>query len=356
MLESDPNSRVPHSIWCQIRWPVIALVLVVVAWVLVVTNEPDPPPEPPEPPPITTSPSDVRERFFAQHIEPHIAAHERANRAAAERALQRIDEMFSRYQRGVAPFAEDITSIGTRFGIMWRMPVDWWQKEERVKTYVQEIFERHLFSKDQLENDLAAILSAFGEDLQANRNRLLTSARQALDLPEAPSLTIPHLAEYQARVETMMLQFSQERAERSVYYGLATLVASETAAVAATQIVLHVVANTASAAAAPTAAGSASSTATAASTGGTVGMVGGPAGIAIGVSVGLIIGIAVDWWMTDRFEARLTKDLTAYISKLRSSFIDGGGEHTGFRRSIHEFVDDLNATESVILHQTLLES
>lgn len=350
-----PSPKLPRPVWQQVRWPLLTLAVVLLLWLLVVNRETPAPREIPQPPQIGGPSQDARGEFFSRNIEPYLLAHERANRAAADRAILRIDDLFLAYKRGVQPFSEDITSMGTRFGILRRMPADWWYEEERVRDYVQGKFEQHLFSEVRLNDDLRAVLTAFAEDIEANRNRMLAQVRSSLLLPDAPDFHVPDMTAYERQVEELLLELAEGRARDSVYHEIATMGASEAAAILARQIVLRVF--TASATSAATsAAASGGATSTGAAAGGTAGALGGPVGIAISVGVGLVIGGVVDSWMRDRFRTRLEKDLTEYIDSLRNLLLEGDGETEGFRRTIYHFTDDLNGVQTSLLHQSLLET
>jgi len=362
MKSSDLNepgtvsrSSQKRSLWRAIMWPVLVLLAALGAWILVVNSTTPVPTETPTPPgPVIDSGRILREQFYSQKIEPLLKATERANREAADRAIVRIGEVFDKYRGGVKPFVEDITSIGTRFGIVTRMPGNWWYEDKRINAYVQEKFERHLFSENQFHADLTKVLEAFKEDLRANENRLLASCKAAVEAGDLPDMALPDYKRYEEDVRSIILQFSGDRAEDSVYQGLATLVLSEVAAITVQQIVVRILVSVGTTAATSAAAGG-GATAGGAAAGGGVGTLGGPVGTAIGVGVGLVIGVIVDWWMTERFQAQLTTDLNDYIEKLRKGLLDGTEKDPGLRSTLLKFTDDVNFAQTTVVHQALVE-
>jgi hypothetical protein len=343
-----------RPLWRVIMWPVLILLATLVVWILVVNDTTPPPTTTPAPPdPMIDSGRILREEFYSEKIEPLLKATERANREAAEQAIVRISEVFDKYLGGVKPFVNDITSIGTRFGIVTRMPSNWWYEDDRINTYVREKFERHLFSENQVHADLTKVLEAFKEDLRANENRLLASCKAAVEAGDLPDMALPDYKRYEDEVRTLILQFSGDRAKDSVYQGVATLVLSAVAEISAQQIIVRILVSVGTTATTSAAAGG-GATAGGAVAGGGVGLVGGPVVTAIGAGVGLVIGVIVDWWMTERFQAQLTADLIDYIENLRRGLLDGTDSDSGLKSTLLRFTDDVNFAQTTVAHQALV--
>lgn len=348
------KNTVPRSL----IWPVIALVVSIMALALLFwrgSHKPPPPPVPPLPPTPTTK---LSENFFDSRIRPLERENQQANREAADRCIARLAESFKQYRSGVKGFCEEITGIGTRFGVLRRMPANWWYEHDTITPYINRKFEKHIFSEDQLKKDLGAALATFREDLRANRGSLLSAVKVAVSESMLPNLEMPDYEAFDRQVVHDLTDYAARRAEDSVYQGLVSLVASEVAAVAATEIVTQLMATFASTAAleAATAGGA---TVGGAAAGGAGGTVVGPVGTAIGAGVGLVVGILVDWWMTDSFKAKLSEDLDEYLVNLRNGIIDGttsrGVQTTpGLRSTLSQYCDDLAAAQSSVLHDHLV--
>jgi hypothetical protein len=79
--------------------------------------------------------------------------------------------------------------------------------------------------------------------------------------------------------------------------------------------------------------------------GGAAGWLGGPLGAVIGVGAGLAVGAAVDWWVTDKFKANLTEELTTYLDNLERDMISGVAAtaeqpaRIGLREALHHAAD-----------------
>jgi uncharacterized membrane protein len=352
-LDSTPkNLRQP--LWRSILVPVLVLIGAVVAWVIVVSRETPPPLSPPSPPGVTIdSGTVIRQQFYNQEIEPLLMSTERANHLATERAIQKLQETFNAYRGGIRPFTEEITSIGTRFGVLRRMPADWWNKEQSINLYIQEKFEHHLFSEGQFQSEIAGILTAFKEDLEANTNRLLGEMRHSVERQNLPEIQIPDYQKFEEHVRFIILEFSVTKSKESVYHGIATFIVAEVAVISFAQIVVRVLAVIGGNAAA-SAASAGGATAGGAAAGATTGTLAGPLGTAIGVGVGLVVGVVVDWWMTDNFKQKLTKELTDYINQLEEALLEGTESDAGLKVTLDQFIRDFNFAQSTVAHRAIV--
>lgn len=337
-------------------WILVGVITAIVIVCLVVILWPQsPPPSPPSPPPLDLQAEEEDEaaerlRFYEAEVEPILLAHERANRAAAERAIQRIRETFDGYRRGVDPFVEDITSWGTRLGVLVRTPGDWWYEDERINTFVSEKFEEHLFSEQQLQRDLTQVLVALREDLRANRNRLLTQVRAAVNASDLTPITLPDFTDYDRQVREDLVELAEARGQTSLYHGIAVTVGAEAVAIPAGWLAGVSVSALLSSSAAATGA-----TATTTAGGGTAGSLAGPVGTGVGVIVGAMVGLGIDWWLTERFQERVTGELTSYLDELERGLLEGTDDDPGLKKTLERVVDDLNAAESVFMHKQLVE-
>lgn len=353
--ESRPNDNAntqPPPLWRVVLWPSIVLVLALGVWIWFAFGRSSSSLGPaPVPPGLYSGTGDARrDQFYFDEVEPILKKAKQLNLAAAERAVARINTTFDGYRRGVQPFVEDITGIGSRLRILWRMPGEWWYGDERIIAYVQGMFERHLFSEERIKTDLNKVLLDFREDLAANKNELLASYKLAVESSDLPDLKLPDYSQYDKKVRDILLRFSGDKARESVYSGLVTFVVSEVVSLAAEQIIVRVLVSVGTTAAS-SAAVAGGATAAGAAAGGGAGTLGGPVGTAIGIGVGLVVGIVVDWWMTDRFQAQLTNELDEYIEDLRAGLLEGAGDEPGFKDAAYRFAEDLSESQAAVMRQ-----
>ncbi len=269
---------------------------------------------------------DERQRRLAvydREIRPIIDESHRESRKSIERCSDRIRDMFKDYQSGIDPFVQDITSTWTRLGVLSRMPAAWWKEDDRVDRFIREKFEKHLFSEGDLNRGMTEAMQMLREDLMADRARLLSQVKASVSTSDLPDVVIPEDFDFEKQVVERLQSYATARAEDSVYQGLASLVSSEVASAIAASMIVRVVGTMgASATAGAATAGGATASGAAAGAGG--GSLAGPAGTAIGLGVGLVAGIAIDWWMTSRFQSELTKELRQYLFRLEAGILHGG--------------------------------
>lgn len=348
-MNESPKPRSDARFVRSLLLPGAILVVSIVAWFIVTRTQTSVPPIP-DPPPVEVNRT---KEFLESTLQPLVDENQLANLVAVERCLTRIDDSFTKYRKGIKPFSDDITSMGTRFGILTRMPANWWYEDGRIQQYVQAKFESHIFGEKQLNDDLTLALTSLRDEIQANRSELLASVKLAISESDFPNLAIPDYKAFDQQVNRLLVEFSSNRARDSVYHGIATMVTSEVAAIVVTQIITRVVTAIGTSAATSAAAGG-GATAGGAAAGAGGGSLGGPVGTAIGLGVGLVVGILVDWWMTENFKATLEADLNKYLTDLRNGIVDGVNGEPGLRNALESFCADYNNAQSSTFHQMLL--
>ncbi len=263
-----------------------------------------------------------RQAFFQSVVTEQITATQQANEEAAQRCVARIEGNFDRYRKNVDPFVDDVLGLGTRFGLLKRMPGGWWSGDDRVKQYIMEKFEHHLFSEKKLTDDLRLALEEFRAEIQANQRSLLVKTQAAIDQSDLPPIKLDDYEVFFAAVTEQIGGMAQSEAQTSVKDGLMSLVVSETGSAIVGMIAGRLVTAIA-----------ASSTAAVASSGGVTaggaaaGAAGGSivpgAGTIAGFVAGLVVGFGIDYWMTNQTAAKLETELLNYINHIESDLLDG---------------------------------
>jgi hypothetical protein len=263
-----------------------------------------------------------RARFYDDAVVPLITQVEVENRDAAERCLTRIDHVINGYHAGVEPFVQDMTSISTRFGILRRMPGDWWRSDDRIEAFVQEKFSQHLFSERQLLEDLSRVLVDFQCEVTANQHSMLTRVQAALWTADLPTIELESHEVFFRGLSEQLSEYASRQGVTSVENMIAAFVLGEVGAFAARSVITGLLARFAPTVAMSSAAG-ATATVGASATGAGGGAMAGPVGAVVGFGAGLVVGLIVDWWMTERFEAELRGQLHTYIEDLRFAVVEG---------------------------------
>jgi hypothetical protein len=266
-----------------------------------------------------------RTQFFDEQVMPLVDQLDADNRAAAERCLCRIESTMDRYRDGVGPFARDLTSLSTRLGIIKRMPGGWWTDDGRVEAYVERKFAQHLFTEEQLAEDVSAALIQFREEVRINQNLALTRIRAALTTADLPGVEVQQGGALLRELSGELGDFAAGKGASSVETMLASFVMGEVGAFAARSVVAGLLTRFAPSVAIASAAG-ASATVGASATGAGGGSLGGPVGTVVGFGAGLAVGLVIDWWMTERFESQLVSQMHAYLDDLERTLLDGAAK------------------------------
>src|SRR5688572_698584 len=288
-------------------------------------------------------------KVYREDILPVMAAYDQRNKAAANRAIVNMHERLNGRRSGIAPFIKDVNSWKTRFGVMGRTMKDTWKKvrgteptPQRVREYVDAKFRHHVLSEAALEADVAAVLATFREDLDASRNQLYTELR--LPLSKIRVTLVEKDADFDAflkGIHERASDLTKEMATDSVTSGLTAfvsgVVAGEAAELAARQVVSSILARVGTQVAARTVTAGGATVAGAAAGGGG-GTVAGPAGTVIGLGVGFAVGAAVDWWMSEKFEAKMTDQLNSFFDNVDTHLIKGTPEAPGLEKALEEAI------------------
>jgi hypothetical protein len=288
-------------------------------------------------------------RIYRDDVLPVLAKFDRRNQAAADRALANMHERLDGRRSGIKPFIRDVNSWKTRFGVMGRTIKDTWQKvrgtqpnPQAVRAYVDQKFRHHVLSEPALEADVGAVLAQFREDLEASRNQLYTDLR--LPLSKIKVTLTSKDADFQAflkGVQNRASDVTKDLAGDSVVSGLTAFVsgmaAGEAAELAARQVVASILSRvgTQMAARAVTAGGA---TVAGAAAGGGGGSFAGPAGTVIGLGVGFAAGAVVDWWMSEKFEAKMNAQLNAFFDNIDHQLIKGSDNAPGLEKSLQDAI------------------
>jgi hypothetical protein len=285
---------------------------------------------------------EVLDIYFAQ-VVPRLDESLRRKRDASDRAIGQLRARLDGHRHGARQFADDVTSWGTRFGLLGRMSKDAWRKwwkddpnSARARAYVQAKFRAHVISERDLEASLEAAIGQFASDMEADRNALFADIRLPLQTAGAQlRVSDQRWEELQKQIMTRGGAIAEAGARDTLVTGLTSETVSGVAGWAAQRVVVQVLARVGPAVAAQVAASGAAAAGGAMAggvgSGGAAGSIGGPAGTVIGIGAGLVVGAAIDWWMTDRFKDKLIEQCNRFIDTVRDSLIDGAGGQPGLR-------------------------
>jgi hypothetical protein len=309
---------------------------------------------------------DAAMRVYRGSVVPLLDEFDRQNALALRRSMRALHDRVALRRTGVVPFAQDVRSWGTRFGVMRRYPSDLWarlrrrpQDSSEVTAYVNDKFRRHVLSEQKLQQDIAGILLGFEEDLAANRNRLYSQ----MSLPLAQirceqPLAGPAFEQFRRDVERRGVEMSRQMAPDTVVAGIAEFssawLATDVTQAVASRLVVQIIARLgASMAVEGVAAGGA--TVGGGAAGGGAGSFAGPAGTVIGIGVGIVVGAAVDWWLSDKFEEKIVDQSNLFLDTLETRLREGNGKSPGLRQTLTEAIKVAGQLQRKAVEQAMQE-
>ncbi|MEM6689451.1 MAG: hypothetical protein AAF664_08500 [Planctomycetota bacterium] len=281
-----------------------------------------------------------RAQFFDEHVLPAVRKCDHENHLAVERCVVRIEQMLDGYRAGIPSFCREVNSWKTRFGVLKRMPGDWWREDNQVESFIEDKFAKHLFTDARLRRDLDSILLSFRHDVLANQSQMLVSIRAATEQEHLPGLDAMGLETFGTDLKEAISRYAADAAKDSVVSGVLTEIAAGGAGLVIEQLLVQVLARL-STVAATTATAAGGATAGGAAAGGTGGSVGGPIGAAAGIGVGLAVGVAIDWWMSSKFEAKMTSELNQIVDGLHAQLLSGDEQNPGLPIALNQSCDEL---------------
>ncbi|MFN3153242.1 hypothetical protein [Bremerella sp.] len=223
-----------------------------------------------------------------------------------------------------------------------------------VEAFISGKLEKHVFSAETIQQNIAASLALLREDIEANRNVMLTKVKTAtagLSLPAIQNLDTQTSSQ---QVVEKVREFSTETAVDGISDLVLIEVASGVGGYAAEQVFMAMLVRIG------TTAGGA--TVGSAAVGGGAGSAVGPLGTGIGTIGGLIVGLVIDYWLSGYAETNLRKQLMALIDQIEDAAIHGVPERTdnkidaypGLKRVLENTCDELNRANLEILEQFIL--
>ena len=168
----------------------------------------------------------------------------------------------------------------------------------------------------------------------------------------------PDFDKFQRAFDDYVASRVQAEGTASVNNAVLTFVASSVGTVVAEKLMVQVVGMLAGetvAATASEAAAGGGATVGGAAAGGGAGWLGGPGGAAIGFAVGVVVGVIIDWWLTDSFKSKLSKELTVYLNNLEHEMTEGTKDNptSGLRPMLHTTADRFHSFQSQAVFEAL---
>lgn len=128
-----------------------------------------------------------RNAFLKLEVQPIVKKFQSQDEKDLQRVMMQAEGLFAGYRAGVAGFADDLTSLGSRFGMTGRWFGEvydkYWNGEKkptRISRHVEQSFHQHVVSPGRMEQDIRVLITEFLYSLEANQNLMLSEIRQAV--------------------------------------------------------------------------------------------------------------------------------------------------------------------------------
>ena len=125
--------------------------------------------------------------FTVQHVRRLIELEHDRNAVAISTAKLRLDEDFRRYSERVPQFIEALNSLPEKARLARTLFEDKAETGNETQAEAAKLFAENVVPLEKLRSDISKVVAAFGREVEANRNLVLTSAAPALDLQAAPT-------------------------------------------------------------------------------------------------------------------------------------------------------------------------
>ncbi|MCC9608292.1 hypothetical protein LOC68_11010 [Blastopirellula sp. JC732] len=244
--------------------------------------------------------------------------------------------------------------MGSRFGVIRRMPIDWWYESETVGDFIGRKLEKHLFSAERIERDLGAAVTMFRQDIETNQAKMLAEIQAAVSSASILELNQLDAATFTRDVHEMLLSFAAETGRRDAALFVATEATSGVAGVVAEQMFVAILIRLVGVSGGSLGAGAA--------VGGGGGLVTGPVGATLGVAVGVIVALAVERWCTESVHGELRETVRRLIDQVEQAVLNGvTGEEMpdlqprpGLKNLLNDSCDQLQRAYGEVFRQRLL--
>ncbi len=269
----------------------------------------------------------IRRELYQQEIVPLLNETSARNQEAADNAINEIKTLFRGYKSNVDVFVEDLMSYSTRASFLWNLPGDWIKDDGRLEKIVSEKFETHIFSEDDLINDIASILSKFAQEIHANENNLLMECRAAIHASDIPEIVIPGYEEFAVDVMDELSVFLMQKNKVSVYNWIFTLVASEVIGITVTWTLK----------------------------GSIIGSFIPGKGTILGLIIGIVAGSIADILMIEKTKEKMSINLVRYLYELEKKILAGSSHSMGLGEELQDFAKDYSAVQRKTLEDKIME-
>lgn len=305
-------------------------------------------------PPAGLTRSDM-DRIYARE-RAILKEYDKRDRESLDRLMSQIEYYFGGLKEGVPGFADEIYGIGSKIKIAGRLIGDkfaHWIKGDRdrreVENYVMEVWERHLFSPEEVNSELERLVADFINSLEVNRN--LMAVDIAAELKQVSELRAAGIAidgeKIRRTIEDRIRQSSAEQVRLGVGGELVSLAGGELAAYGVIKLINSMITSSAASVAAKAGTAGAGSSGAGASVAAVSGW--------WTLGIGLVLAVAIDFGVSRYSRRRMVRNLNEEIDRLQSIVLDGYGASPGLRVMMLRSLKAYREHKHSVVHSSLQE-
>lgn len=294
------------------------------------------------------------EIIFNEKVKPVVEDCKRENEEVLRKCLFTLDERMKECYSGIDPFLDDMTSFGTKIGIVWNWAVG--DKE----AYIKSKFEEHIVSEEELKQILNDVVEQYIEGVGGNINEMHTRIMVNME-PIRKQFNIPKttIKTFVSSAMQYVLEDIQNNSNKLLWntiisYGLSEIgsyIAVQGGSIVLSQISSYVLPTISEAILTPalamagvnltsTLAGVGVGTAASAGTGATIGSVIPGFGTVVGFVAGGIIGIIIENHIDNNFKEKIKPQIERSIDEIKIQISRGFRQNMSSEEEV--FMKDLS--------------
>lgn len=284
-----------------------------------------------------------------------LSKYDKKDKEALKKTLQDIIVYLNSLKKNVPIFVDEVYSLKSKFSVAWKISgdkcSDWFGNGRRNETgkYIKNIWNRTMFTPNEVSNNIQAYVNELVYTLQGNRNKMAVEIEETFALVDGDfTFDKNYVCNI---VEKRMLKAASSTTNTGICAEIVSLVGGEIATYAIIAIINHLA--TISTEQIATQAAFSVAASSAALTGGTI------SGWAT-FGIGLAVGILIDLGVTAHSKKKMEATLNSAIDDLKKLFVYGDGKRAGLKKilqdSLFEYQKDKHKSIFCSLQQIMVEN
>lgn len=288
----------------------------------------------------------IKQETYSKILDGPYVRYEQANQGSLDHTMAQVNNQFGVYASRIPDFVDQVTGLKARFTILKKLAQDTLSREdkENVSRYIDEIFRATVFTDEQLEVDMDAILNQCEYELDYNRQELYLDAQKFMST--MPRIKPIDTSGFLANLNLRITQNPKEIAYRSLISFIAIETGSELATFAFRSLILSL----------PSLSTKIIGSSVAGAGASVAGIVPGPFDNIILGATGFGIGLALDMLASKRTEAKMIEEYQGLFAESAARIINGDDYSPGLSTTIAEYISTFESLDKEVLWDSIQEN